>query len=364
MRRFEFTGGSSSKYWEVSQSGTQVTVHFGRIGSDGQTQTKDYGSWEDAAERVRKLVVEKLREGYVEVEGLGSRPEDEPAVRQPSAMPPYEVPALPEDGPLAIGNVQLPAGRRLRGDPKYAPRQVGTVEQPVIWATTAPVDFAGRSLYWLRQDAAALNLVPVLLTGLEEDDPGRPWNSGEFCPTDPRRAALIDVQQELAHAWSASVEGAAEDEEANLTPVRPFGKAFPGLASPSTSWRDIKSDGDVLDEIRGRRVALVAAERPADVVAAVGWMGAVNVHEDPALLSAVLRSWEVRWYARLVEMGFATITLTVGNPPRDERSALALAAEHFAFCPDNIWQGRPGIETIAAYAPGLIGSRTWRFWWD
>lgn len=360
MRRFEFVGGISSKFWEISQSGTQVTVRFGRIGSDGQTQAKDLGTWDEAAERVRKLVAEKLREGYVEVEGSGPRPEDVPGFQVAPKLPPYEVPRLPEDGPLAVGNVQLPDGRALRGNPDYAPKGVALITQPVIWATNAPVDWAGRSLFWLRQDTAALNLVPVLLGGLD-DDPNRPWNSGEFCPSDPRRAVQFDAGAELSQAWSASVTGDEEEDEEVLAPLHPFGKTFPGLASQPTLLNQVKSDGDVLDQIRGRRVALVAAERPADVIAAVGWMGAVNVHDDPALLSAVLRSWEVRWYARVIEIGFATLTLTVGNPPRDEETSLALAAEHFAFCPDNVWQG---TETIQRYAEQLMNSRTWSFWWD
>jgi uncharacterized protein DUF4253 len=199
-----------------------------------------------------------------------------------------------------------------------------------------------------------------MLHGLD-DDPKRPWDSGEFSPGDPRRAVLVDVAAELAHAWSENVEGDEEDEAERLAPLSPFGKKFPGLARQLVRWTDVRSDGDLLDQMRRRRVALVAAERPADILAAVGWSGAVNVHEDPALLSAVLRSWEVHWYARLVEVGFATLTLTVGNPPRDEKTALALAAEHFAFCPDNVWQGS---ETIQAYAQGLLNSRTWSFWWD
>lgn len=360
MRRFELVSGTSNKYWEISQSGTEVTVHFGRIGSDGQTQTKDYGAWDEAAERVRKLVAEKLREGYVEVEGSGSPAQELPGFRQPPALPHQELPLLPDDGPLAVGDVQLPVGRRLRGDPQYAPHRVAAIDQPVIWATNDVVDMAGRTLYWLRREAAALNLVPVLLGGLD-DDPRRPWDSGEFCPTDARRATLIDVAAELANGWRAATEGQDPEDEEVLAPVRPFGKTFPGLASQATSLRDIRGDGDVLDQIRSRRVALVAAERPADIVAAVGWMGAVNVHDDPAFLSAVLRSWEVRWYARVVEIGFATLTLAVGNPPRDEKTALAVAAEHFAFCPDNVWQE---VGTIEAYARLLLGSRTWRFWWD
>ncbi len=360
MRRFELVGGGHNKFWEISQSDTQVTVHFGRIGTKGQTQSKDLRSWEEAAERVRKLVAEKVREGYVEGEGSGPRVEDEPGFRRPPTLPPYEVPSLPEDGPLAIGGVHLQPGRRLRGDSKFHPMGVEPVEQPVIWATDKRVEEAGRTLYLLRQPAAVLNLVPVLLSGME-DEPNRPWNSAEFCPTDPRRATFVDVPAELAKAWQGNL--GEEDEEPSAS-LRPFGKKFPGLARQPSDGRGNTDDRDVLEQIRDRHVGLVAADRPADAIAAVGWSGAVNVHEDPALLSAVLRSWEVRWNARLVEMGFDTLTLTVGNPPRDEKTAVALAAEHFAMCPDNIWQGSAGLETIEAYGKSLTQNRIWEFWWD
>ncbi|HLB78679.1 MAG TPA: DUF4253 domain-containing protein, partial [Candidatus Dormibacteraeota bacterium] len=120
-------------------------------------------------------------------------------------------------------------------------------------------------------------------------------------------------------------------------------------------------DRPALASLTPRRIGLVAANRPADAITALGWLGAVNVHQDPVLMSAVLRSWEDRWAARVVEIGFDTLTLTVGIPPRARQTALALAAEHFVFCPDNIWQG---TETLVAYAQTLQQSRIWTFWWD
>jgi DNA ligase-1 len=36
MRRFEFVGGTSAKFWEVSMEGSDVTVRFGRLGTVGQ----------------------------------------------------------------------------------------------------------------------------------------------------------------------------------------------------------------------------------------------------------------------------------------------------------------------------------------
>jgi predicted DNA-binding WGR domain protein len=41
-RRFESTDGTSSKCWEVTVTGSAVTVRYGRIGADGQTQTKPF----------------------------------------------------------------------------------------------------------------------------------------------------------------------------------------------------------------------------------------------------------------------------------------------------------------------------------
>jgi predicted DNA-binding WGR domain protein len=66
MRRFEFVGGSSSKFWEIDRNGAEVNVRFGRIGTNGQTQVKDLGTEQKAIEHVDDLVAEKVKKGYVE----------------------------------------------------------------------------------------------------------------------------------------------------------------------------------------------------------------------------------------------------------------------------------------------------------
>jgi DNA ligase-1 len=68
-RRFEFTEGKSSKFWEVSINDTDVTVRFGRIGTNGQTQTKNFPSADAARNHADKLVNEKLEKGYIQVVG-------------------------------------------------------------------------------------------------------------------------------------------------------------------------------------------------------------------------------------------------------------------------------------------------------
>jgi DNA ligase-1 len=65
-RYFEFVEGTSSKFWEVSTSGKDVTVRFGRIGTQGQTQTKTLPDADAAAKHADSLIRSKLSKGYVE----------------------------------------------------------------------------------------------------------------------------------------------------------------------------------------------------------------------------------------------------------------------------------------------------------
>ena len=67
VRRFEFVEGKSSKFWEVSIQGTEVTTRYGRIGGDGQSTTKSFPDNAAATKNVEKLIKEKTDKGYQEV---------------------------------------------------------------------------------------------------------------------------------------------------------------------------------------------------------------------------------------------------------------------------------------------------------
>lgn len=66
FRHFVFIGGSSQKFWEVGVEGSAMTVRYGRIGSAGQTKTKEFSDPAEATRQAEKLISEKTREGYVE----------------------------------------------------------------------------------------------------------------------------------------------------------------------------------------------------------------------------------------------------------------------------------------------------------
>ena len=65
-RRFEFSEGSSNKFWEIQVSGKKFTTRHGRIGADGTEVKKGFSSPEEATKEAEKLVREKVKKGYVE----------------------------------------------------------------------------------------------------------------------------------------------------------------------------------------------------------------------------------------------------------------------------------------------------------
>ncbi|MET7858081.1 DUF4132 domain-containing protein [Streptomyces sp. NPDC005318] len=79
MRRWEYVEGSASKFWETGADGAVVTVRYGRCGSDGRTQSKEYASADAAREQMRRTIAEKERKDYREVGGAATEVTEAPA---------------------------------------------------------------------------------------------------------------------------------------------------------------------------------------------------------------------------------------------------------------------------------------------
>jgi hypothetical protein len=120
---------------------------------------------------------------------------------------------------------------------------------------------------------------------------------------------------------------------------------------------------DLISRDRRMRLGLARADRGADALAAAGWTGPANYTSDTGQIAAIVRSWEDRFGVRVVAAGFADLYLSVTAPPATRDEALDVAAEHFAFCPDNVWQGAHPNK-LTGYAEQLIGLNSWVFWWD
>ena len=136
---------------------------------------------------------------------------------------------LPDDGPAQVGPVPLPRGKRV-----VAGFNSG---QPVAWATSEPVADAGMVWLALSDLHRETGLVPILITGLD-DDGTRPWDDGEFGdPADISQLDRMNAALVLETAWRDSL--CSEDEELeDPYPVRqraPFSREFPGLAPSGES---------------------------------------------------------------------------------------------------------------------------------
>lgn len=65
-RHFEFAEGGSNKFWEIELSGDTVTTWWGRIGTAGQSKSKQFADATKAKAEYEKLVAEKTGKGYKE----------------------------------------------------------------------------------------------------------------------------------------------------------------------------------------------------------------------------------------------------------------------------------------------------------
>lgn len=66
MRTFQFSDAKSHKFWNIEVTGKSYTVTYGRVGSAGQTQTKEFAGPAQAEAAAEKLIKEKLAKGYHE----------------------------------------------------------------------------------------------------------------------------------------------------------------------------------------------------------------------------------------------------------------------------------------------------------
>lgn len=67
-RVFVFKDFKSQKFWSIDVVGTDITVNYGKLGTDGQTQVKNFSTPEEAEKAANKLIAEKTKKGYVETE--------------------------------------------------------------------------------------------------------------------------------------------------------------------------------------------------------------------------------------------------------------------------------------------------------
>ena len=255
----------------------------------------------------------------------------------------------------------LPSGRFLPDGSPTMWQSDGRVADPVgLW------EYCDRS-------AAATGIWPVL-SGFGDYQPIYPWP-----PRTPARVEDVGLERELRAMWEALRTRQAEgppsrdffpdhDIYASVLEDWPLQwppyDQWPGLAPavPDSGQDSAEVNRRVLGEaLAGPSpvrpyLALVRAERPADIPAVMAW----DAEAPLELLSAMLRSWEDRFGARVVAFEGATLHVSVARPPVMAADASLVAFEHVLLGDDN----HRGELHYSNYAESLVGDHHWQFWWD
>ena|SRR3990167_2989081 len=66
LRRFEGKEEKNEKFWEIFKGEKEYTIRWGKMDSDGNSQTKQFASEKEAVEEYNKVVADKLEKGYKE----------------------------------------------------------------------------------------------------------------------------------------------------------------------------------------------------------------------------------------------------------------------------------------------------------
>lgn len=263
----------------------------------------------------------------------------------------------------------LPPGRLVAG------------ATPGLWISDEPVAAPGRLWSACHRQLARTGWYPVLMA----------WPCGNGRGHRPQEVAGVDVAGSLRESWqsyerarvvrpdprSAARVGQAR---ASVVPAQrraPLGAepyeaglpydCWPGFAAPAEPHPGPLPDavaragvGQMLHYFTTRfvaHVALVRVDRSADLPAALGWEA-----DAPALeLSALLRTWEDRFGARVIGFEGASLYVSVASPPLTARHAVHVALEHVLTGATNL---NDGGFPFAEYAEELRGERLWSFWWD
>jgi uncharacterized protein (TIGR02996 family) len=69
MPRYEFSEGTSNKFWDITLSGDSFTTTYGKIGTSGQSTTKSFATEAKAKAAYDKAIESKTKKGYALVDG-------------------------------------------------------------------------------------------------------------------------------------------------------------------------------------------------------------------------------------------------------------------------------------------------------
>ena len=125
MPRYEFSEGSSNKFWEITLHKKTFTTTYGKTGTAGQSASKSWPSEAEAKKQHDKLIAEKEKKGYVLVGGSAApKAASKASAKATPAPAPLATPRNPSlekaifDNPEAVeGYEAYGAWLKTQGDP-------------------------------------------------------------------------------------------------------------------------------------------------------------------------------------------------------------------------------------------------------
>ena len=250
---------------------------------------------------------------------------------------------LPADGPATVAGIGLPTGR-----------VVSNAGVRLAWISDAAVPDSGA--VWRRLDdaAASSGLIPILIGPDDRSDatPGEDWTTTGLVAGDPTALDHLSAVDVL------TVSGAL-----HFHPARPFR----GLAAAEFVPGDSAATDRLVAALPDARIALVDSPRGADALSSLGWNGNSS-YDSTEAVAVVVRSWEDRFGARVVEVGPNSLTLGIDRPPRDAAQAGLLSDELVLVDPDLAGM-HPGVAAspptgMVALGDALIGCHFCTLWWS
>jgi predicted DNA-binding WGR domain protein len=118
MPRYEFSEGSSNKFWEISLNGKTFTTTYGKIGTSGQNTLKTFKDNAEAKKEYDKLVAEKVKKGY-ELVGDGGGDDDEEEEDEVEEKPAKKAAPAAKAAPKAAAPAAKGSSGGNRSTPRY-----------------------------------------------------------------------------------------------------------------------------------------------------------------------------------------------------------------------------------------------------
>ncbi|GAB1511288.1 DUF4132 domain-containing protein [Actinophytocola sp. KF-1] len=313
MRRLEYIGGGSAKFWEGVVQGSDVVVSWGRIGTDGQSKRKEFASAEAAGAFLAKQADEKIKKGYTDAgtAAAPAAPAKEPAAGTPAAAPVATPAAGPDEDTFdpPPGLVRMAYARRDQGTPRHRPSADARAAVEKLVAkyrsridavldadgTDQEIAAAARRHLGGTPDplgaAAVLFLVALHASYHDRDQTSR---FGQYLVAEHGVLFAVEASMRLATLAAGATSGGSRGNNLRRTTA---GERLP--------WR--WPGADVLGDVR---TALAAADDD-EYAKAVATIGALRTDANTRLVAAFLAPTETAWADELTADVDHTDHLTV-----------------------------------------------------